>query len=139
MKTFIVGILLLFLLASPSYAASCADTQNAASAAIKERNDLATGGINITIPDPEETRSAFAGCLSSINAIGSAFTLGISLPSLDQIISALCNQVDSMIQQKIHEVMSQVRSTVNEIGRNNPFQVSAGGQNIGINLSVKLK
>jgi len=139
MKTFIVGILLLFLLASPSYAASCADTQNAASNAIKERNDLATGGINITIPDPEETRSSFAGCLSSINAIGSAFTLGISLPSLDQIISALCNQVDSMIQQKIHEVMSQVRSTVNEIGRNNPFQVSAGGQNIGINLSVKLK
>jgi len=139
MKTLFAGTLFLLLLASPSYGASCADTQNAASAAIKERNELATGGINIAMPDPEETRGPFTNCLSSINNIGSAFTLGITLPSLDMIIEGLCNQVDSLIQQKIHEVMSQVRSTVSEIGRNNPFQVSAGGHNIGLNLSVKLK
>jgi len=139
MKVLIIGSLCLVLLASPSYAASCSDTQNAASAAIKERNEQATGGINTTMPDPEETRGPFTNCLSSINKIGSAFTLGITLPSLDMIIEGLCNQVDSLIQQKIQEVMSQVRSTVSEIGRNNPFQVSAGGQNIGLNLSVKLK
>ena len=138
MKTIIL-VTLFLLLASPSYAASCADTQNAAAAAIKERNEYATASINITMPDPEETRGAFVNCLSIINNIGAAFTLGITLPSLDQIIAALCNQVDSMIQQKIQEVMSQVRSTVSEIGRNNPFQVSAGGMNIGIKISAKIK
>jgi hypothetical protein len=139
MKILIIGSLCLLLLASPSYAASCSDTQNAASAAIRERNELATGGINITMPDPEETRGSFTNCLSSINKIGSAFSLGITLPSLYMIIEGLCNQVDSLIQQKIHEVMNQVRSTVSGIGSNNPFQVSIGGQNIGLNLSVKIK
>jgi len=139
MKILIICSLCLLCLTSPSYASSCSDTQNAASTAIKERNEVATGGINTTMPDPEETRGPFTNCLSSINNIGAAFTLGITLPSLDMIIEGLCNQVDSLIQQKIHEVMSQVRSTVSEIGRNNPFQVSGGGHNIGLNLSVKLK
>jgi hypothetical protein len=44
-----------------------------------------------------------------------------------------------MIQEKMHEVLSEVRSTVNEIGNNNPFQVSGSGVNIGINISGKLK
>ena len=138
MKTLAIFVLFL-LLASPGYAASCPDAQSAASAAIKERNEFAIASINITMPDPEETRGAFVNCLSIINHLGAVFTLGITLPSLDQIIAALCNKVDSMIQQKIHEVMSQVRSTVGEIGRNNPFQVSAAGMNIGIKISAKLK
>ena len=139
MKTIIAGIMFLFLLASPAYAASCGDTQNAASAAIKERNEYAKGSINTTMPDPEETRGPLSNCLDSIHSIGSVFTLGVSFPSLDQIISGLCNQVDSMIQQKMHEALSEVRSTVNEIGRNNPFQVSGGGVSIGTNIARKLK
>ena len=138
MKT-ILFLSLFLLLASPGYAASCADTQNAATAAIKERNEFGIASINTTMPDPEETRGPFTNCLSAINSIGAAFTLGITLPSIDMLIEGMCNQVDSLIQQKIHEVMSQVRSTVGEIGRNNPFQVSAGGVNIGINLSGRLK
>jgi len=39
----------------------------------------------------------------------------------------------------MHEAMSEVRSTVNGIGRNNPFQVSGGGVNIGLNISGRLK
>jgi hypothetical protein len=139
MKIFIIFTISLLLLSSPAYATSCADTQNAASEAIRARNEFGIASINIAMPDPEATRSALASCLAIINNIGAAFTLGITLPSLDMLIEALCNQVDSLIQQKIQEVMSQVRSTVNEVGRNNPFQVSAGGQKIGLDLSVKLK
>jgi hypothetical protein len=51
----------------------------------------------------------------------------------------MCNQVDSMIQEKMHEVLSDVRSTVNEIGGYNPFQVSGSGISIGKNIAGILK
>ena len=133
------ALFLLLAAASPSYAASCADTQNAANTALKERNVYAKGSINSTMPDPEESRGPFSNCLDSIHSIGSVFSLGVSFPSMDQIIAGMCNQVDSLIQEKMHEVMSEARSTVGGIGRNNPFQVSVGGHNIGLNLSAKLK
>jgi hypothetical protein len=139
MKTIITSTLALLLLASPSYAASCGDTQNAANTAIKERNESAKGAINTTMPDPEDTRGPFSNCLDSIHSIGDVFTLGISFPSMDQIVAGMCNQVDSMIQEKMHEVLSEVRSTVNEIGNNNPFQVSGSGISIGSNISGRLK
>ena len=138
MRTVLCSILML-LLAVPCFAAPCDDTQSMANAAMKERNAFAKGAINTTMPDPEDLRSAFAGCLNSISSIGSVFTLGISLPSMDQIIAGMCRQVDSMIQEKINDVLNEARSTVNEIGRNNPFQVSAGGHNIGVSISGKLK
>ena len=140
MKTIILvtGVTMLLLSASTSFAASCADTQNAAGAAIKERNAYAVAGINAAMPDPEDMRGAFAGCLSSINSLGGAFSLGVSLPGMDQIVAGMCNQVDSLLQEKIHDVMSQVRSTVNGIGGNNPFQVSGGGS-MGATLARKLK
>ena len=138
MRTILCFIMLL-LMAAPCFAGPCADTQNAASAAIRDRNAHARNTINTTMPDPEEGRSAFAGCLNSISSIGAAFTLGISLPSMDQIIAGMCRQVDSMIQDKMNEVLNEARSTVNEIGRNNPFQVSAGGHNIGVSISGQLR
>jgi hypothetical protein len=57
---------------------------------------------------------------------------------MDQIIAGMCRQVDSLIQDKMHEVLSEVRSTTGDIGRNNPFQVSGGGD-IGISISGRLK
>lgn len=139
MKSLAFFTLCFLLLAAPSYAGSCADTQNAANAAVKERNEKAGSALNTTMPDPEDTRGPFAGCLSSIHSIGDVFTLGISFPSMDQIIAGMCNQVDSMIQEKMHEVLSEVRSTVSEIGNNNPFQVSGSGISIGGSIAGKLK
>jgi hypothetical protein len=140
MKAIITCTLFLLLAtAVPVQAASCGDSKNAAAAAIKERNEYATSAINTTMPDPEETRGPFSDCLSSINSIGASFTLGITLPSLDQIIEGLCHQADSMIQQKIQEVKSLAQSKIEEIGGNNPFQVSVGGQKIGLDMAAKLK
>lgn len=139
MKSLILCALCFLLLASPCHAASCADTQNAANAAVKERNEKAKGAINTTMPDPEETRGPFSNCLDSIHSIGNVFTLGISFPSMDQVIAGMCNQVDSMIQDKMYEVMSEVRSTVNKIGDNNPFQVSGSGISIGKDIGRILK
>ena len=139
MRMLIISTLFLLLAASPGYAASCGDTQNAANTAVKERNEYAKGAINTTMPDPEATRGPFSSCLDSIHSIGSVFTLGVSFPSMNQIIAGMCNQVDSMIQEKMHEALNEARSTVGKIGGNNPFQVSGSGVSIGLNISGKLK
>ena len=139
MKTLILCTFCFLMLAAPCYAGSCADTQNAANAAVKERNEKAGGAINTTMPDPEDTRGPFSNCLSSIHSIGNVFTLGVSFPSMDQIIGSICNQVDSMIQDKMYEVLSEARSTVNKIGDNNPFQVSGSGVSISKNIVRVLK
>ena len=138
MRTLLCSILLL-LLAVPCFAATCDDTQSMANAAMRDRNAFAKGAINTTMPDPEAGRGAFSNCLNSISNIGNIFTLGISFPSMDQIVAGMCRQVDSMIQEKVNDVLNEARSTVNEIGRNNPFQVSAGGHNIGVSISGKLR
>ena len=91
MKTLVCITLFMLLAVSPGYAASCADTQNAAGAAMRDRNEYAMGVMNSTMPDPEETRGPFSSCLDRINSMGAAFTLGVSLPSLDQIIAGMCN------------------------------------------------
>ena len=64
-----------------------------------------------------------------INSIGDAFNLGVKIPSMDQLIEGMCKQVDSMIQEKMNQVLSVVRSSVPSIGQNNPFQVSG---NVGL-------
>jgi hypothetical protein len=139
MKSLILCTFCFLMLATPCYAGSCVDTQNAATAAVKARNERAGGAINTTMPDPEDTRGPFSNCLDSIHSIGNVFTLGISFPSMDQIVGSLCNQVDSMIQDKMYEVLSEVRSSVNEIGDNNPFQVSGSGVSISKNIVGKLR
>ena len=132
MRIFLAVMMLLTVFAAPCLAGSCQDTREAASAAILERSGRVTNSHNVLLPDPESERGPLAGCLSVINNIGDAFSLGVSLPSMDQIISGLCNQVDSLIQQKINEAHNQILSTVNEIGGNNLYKVyGTGGNYVG--------
>lgn len=58
---------------------------------------------------------------------------------MDQIIAGMCRQVDSLIQSKMNEALSEARSTVNGIGQNNPFQVSGSGSDVAGSLIRKLK
>ena len=138
MKTLCLTLALV-LCAAPALAGSCSDTQSAASNAIKERNSAVRESHNTTMPDPEEDRGALSNCLGSIASIGDAFSLGVSIPSMDSIINGMCRQVDSMIQNKMDEVLSEARSTINGIGQNNPFQVSGSGSDVAGALIRKLK
>ena len=138
MKTLLLSLMLLFV-AAPCLAAPCGDTQNAATTAIKERNARVKGTHNTTMPDPEEDRGPLSNCLGSIASIGDAFSLGVSIPSMDSIINGMCRQVDSMIQSKMNEVLSEARSSIAQIGRNNPFQVSGSGSDVAGSLIRKLK
>ena len=131
--------LMLVLTSVPCFAASCSDTQNAATEAIKERNARVKDTHNTTMPDPEEDRGPLSNCLGSIASIGDAFSLGVSIPSMDSIINGMCRQVDSMIQSKMNEVLSEARSSVTAIGKNNPFQVSGSGSDVAGSLIRKLK
>jgi len=139
MRIILAVIMLLAASATPCIAASCQDTQEAVNAAILERSGSVTNSHNVLIPDPESERGQIAGCLSVINNIGDAFSLGVTLPSMDQIVEGLCKQVDSMIQQKINEVHNQVLSTVNEIGGNNLYKVYGTGGNYVIKITDKIR
>ncbi|SCM69899.1 hypothetical protein [Desulfovibrio sp. 86] len=129
--------LMLVLTSVPCFAASCSDTQNAATEAIKERNARVKDTHNTTMPDPEEDRGPLSNCLGSIASIGDAFSLGVSIPSMDSIINGMCRQVDSLIQSKMNEVLSEARSSVGAIGRNNPFQVSGSSDVSGLLRKIK--
>lgn len=129
----------LVLCAAPCFAASCSDTQNAATAAMRERNARVKETHNTTMPDPEEDRGPLANCLGSIASIGDAFSLGVTIPGMDSIINGMCRQVDSLIQSKMNEALSEARSTINGIGQNNPFQVSGSGSDVAGSLIRKLK
>ena len=128
---------MLVLTSVPCFAASCSDTQNAATEAIKERNARVKDTHNTTMPDPEEDRGPLSNCLGSIASIGDAFSLGVSIPSMDSIINGMCRQVDSLIQSKMNEVLSEARSSVGAIGRNNPFQVSGSSDVSGLLRKIK--
>jgi hypothetical protein len=139
MKLFLAFTLLLTLFATPCFAGSCQDMQEAASAAILERSGRVTNSHNVLLPDPESERGPLSNCLSVINNIGDAFSLGVSLPSLDQIIAGMCNQVDSLIQQKINEAHNQVLNTVNNIGGGNLYKVYGTGGDYVVKITGKIK
>ncbi|MDR2051672.1 MAG: hypothetical protein LBQ63_07885 [Deltaproteobacteria bacterium] len=138
MKTLILAVLLT-ICAAPALVGSCGDTQNAANAAMKERNAQVKDSHNVMMPDPEEDRGPLSDCLGSIGSIGDIFSLGVSFPSMDQIVAGMCKQVDSLIQNKMDEVLSEVKSSIPDIGGNNPFQVSGSGKDLAISLTGKLK
>ncbi len=136
---YIVTFLLCMILAAPCFAASCQDMREAVGGAIQERNDRVSETHDVLMPDPETERDALSGCLGSINSIGDAFRLGVSLPSMDQIVAGLCSQVDSHIHQKINNAHNQVLNTVNGIGGNNPFKVYGTSGDYILHLKGKLK
>ena len=82
--------------------------RDAVGSAMQQRNGRVSDTHNTMIPDPESERDALSGCLGSINALGDAFSLGVTLPGMDQIVAGMCHQVDSLIQQKINDAHNQV-------------------------------
>ena len=138
MKILLV-VVLFTLVASPCFAASCDDTQSAASIAIKERNSRVKETHNVMLPDPEADRGALSNCLGTIGTIGDIFSLGVKIPSMEEIVAGICKQLDSMIQERMNEALSEAKSKVNEIGKNNPFQVSGNSIDLASPLMKKLK
>lgn len=127
------------VLAAPCFAGSCQDMRDAVSGAMRERNGRVSDSHNVLLPDPESGRDSLSSCLGSVNAIGDAFSLGVTLPSMDQIVAGMCSQVDSLIQQKINDAHNQVLNTVNGIGGYNPFKVYGTGGDYIVKITGKLK
>lgn len=138
MKILLIAMLLT-LMATPCFAGSCQDTREAVNAAIQERSGRVSDSHNVLLPDPESERGPLSNCLSVINNIGDAFSLGVTFPSMDQVVAGMCSQVDSLIQQKINEVHNQVLNTVNGIGGNNLYKVYGTGGDYVITITDKIK
>lgn len=136
---YIVTFLLCMILVTPCFAGSCQDMQDAVGGAMRERNGRVSNTHDVLMPDPETERDALSGCLGSVNAIGDAFRLGVTLPSMDQIVAGMCSQIDSFIQQKINDAHNQVLNTVNGIGGYNPFKVYGTGGEYVVKMTGKLQ
>lgn len=136
---YIVMLMLCMPLATPCFAASCQDLQDATSTAIQDRNGRVSDTHDILMPDPETERGALSSCLGSINGIGDAFSLGVTLPGMDQIVTGLCKQVDSYIHEKINDAHNQVLNAANSLGGNNPFKVYGTSGDYILRLKGKLK
>jgi len=125
--------------AMPCFASMCQDMQDSVGTAVQERNQRTANVYNDMIPDPESERGMLSSCLDSVNSIGDAFTLGISLPGMDQMLGSMCSQVDSMIQQKINQTHNEVLNSVNGIGGNNVFKVYGTGGDHVVKLRDRLQ
>ena len=136
---YIVTFLLCMVLTTPCFAASCQDMRDAVGGAIQERNGRVSDTHDVLMPDPETERDALLHISPSVNAIGDAFSLGVTLPSMDQIVAGMCKQVDSYIHQKINEAHNQVNNSVNGMGGNNPFKVYGTGGEYVVKITGKLK
>ena len=139
MRTLFISMLLLFVSVTPCLAASCQDVQENVSAAMQERSGRVTESHDTLLPDPESERSSLGGCLDSINSIGDAFSLGVTFPNMDQLVSGMCSQINSLIQQKINEVHNQALNAVNGIGGNNLYKVYGTGGNYVTQITGKIK
>ena len=126
---YIVMFLLCTVLAAPCFAGSCQDMQDAVGGAMRERNGRVSNTHDVLMPDPETER----------DALSDAFSLGVTLPSMDQIVAGLCSQVDSFIQQKINDVHNQVLNTVSGMGGNNPFKVYGTGGDYVVKITGKFQ
>lgn len=128
------------ILPGATLAAPCEDMESAAAAAARERNARVREVLDTMLPAPEENRSALASCLDSLNSLGDAFAMGVSLPTLAQILEELCNEVDSRINEKIQQGMTTVENGIQDtFGTNNPFQVSLSASDISRPLTGALK
>lgn len=136
---FIPFMLFCVLIANSVWAASCPDLQESANTAAQARNGRVAETHNTMMPDPEEEREGLSQCLNTIHALGDPFTLGVQLPGIEEVVSGMCKQVDSFLQQKINEVQSQVMNAINDVGGNNPLKVYGTGEDIVVQLKGKLK
>lgn len=133
-----LALFLMLALATPSFAGGCQDTQSAAQSAMKARNGKVTDMHNVLIPDPEDERGWLFDILGSVNIFGDGFSLGITFPSLQQIVGNACKTVDHQIQAKISQAQAQLVNSVPTIGGYNPLTVNANTDYI-TPLSRKLK
>ena len=136
---YIVTFLLCMVLAAPCLAASCQDMREAVGGAIQDAMDEYPTRMTCLLPEPETERDALSGCLDSVNALGDAFSLNVTLPGMEQIIDGMCGQLNSHINQKINEAHNQVNNAVNGMGGNNPFKVYGTGGDYVVNITGKLK
>ena len=88
---------------------------------------------------PRIPPDALSGWLGTVNAIGDAFSRGVTLPGMDQIVAGMCSQVNSYINRKINEAHNQVNNAGNGMGGNNPFKVYGTGGDYIVKITGKLK
>lgn len=118
----------------------CGDVAAAAEAAAKARNDNAWDALDRNIPAPEEGRDGVIGCLDVLGGLADAFSMGVVIPGLEEIIGTMCAEANSYINQKIRKGMREVEHRIQkEFGSSAPFQVNANPGDLAGSLTGRLR
>ena len=105
--------------------------------AIKVRQSRTEAVYNTLIDDPEDDRGILGGCIESINVLGDAYSMGVKLPGMDQIIASLCAALNPKIREKLRKIEGLVDNP--DFGFIDPFNVNADPDQIADELLRELK
>lgn len=132
----ITVIFIMLLIANPAISANSCPETGAAQTALSERNNMLLGVFE-SVPNPEDDRELIGGCIESINSIGNSFSLGVSFPSLDDIVGKMCEMANSYIQSKISEAMNKVKVPTS-YGSGKLYQVDVSPDEISLELGKNI-
>lgn len=99
----------------------CPET-SATELAAKVRQSRAVAVYDTMIADPEDDRDVLGGCLETINVLGDAYSMGVRLPGMDQIIESLCGALNAELRRKIRQLEGMVDNP--DFGFLDPFNVT---------------
>lgn len=68
---------------------------------------------------------------------GEAFSLGVTIPSMDKIIEGMCNQVNSMMEEKVNEALNEAKKATSAF--TGPFEINGSPSAISNSLISKIQ
>ncbi len=107
MKKIILCLFALLFLQNQALAGNCPE-DSVVEEIKKAQTDFITEIYDTAVGNPSDSRE-FANCLSSIEDIGDIFSMGISLPSMDDILDKVCDELDHQLKNAINEAKDKVK------------------------------
>ncbi len=138
MKYFFISLLIICV-TSIAFAENCPEI-DLVRETIDRRNNAAQELYDDMMPDPRETIELLNGCLQIVNNLGAGFSLGVVLPSLDEILQSLCEVASDTINDKINGVLNSMKEELTgQFGFDSNFVINIDPDDISSELLSKIK
>ncbi len=111
MKKVVILLLCSFLFSFPCFAEEtpCDDVIEATKEAASNRNSQVQEVLDVGMPNPGDYRWEIAGCLDVIAKTGDIFSMGVTIPSMDDIITGLCKEASRQINDVVNDTLGNVK------------------------------
>ncbi len=138
MKKILLMFLLSLCLQTKAFAGKCPE-DSIVEEAKKAHADFITEIYDVAVGSPSDSRNLSA-CLGSIEELGNIFSMGVSLPSFDDVLDKVCDEADSYLQNSINEAKNKLNEMKDEVLEQNPtFSVVLSPDKVVNDLLGRLK